>query len=104
MAIATIDSGICGFVTRVTTTQTDDGSVKIDIDSSCEHIRKAAEALNEVEPFNEISFYGGSIPTILQAQYGCPHAACPVFVGIIKAVEVAAGLALPKDVTITIEQ
>ena len=30
----------------------------------------------------------------------CTHAACPVPVSIIKAVEVEAGLALPTDVTI----
>jgi len=34
----------------------------------------------------------------------CTHAACPVPVGIIKAVEVASGLALPKDVKIEIEK
>ena len=32
----------------------------------------------------------------------CFHSACPVPVGIIKAVEVAAGLALPADVRMTI--
>lgn len=32
------------------------------------------------------------------------HAACPVPAGIIKAVEVAAGLALPADATIKISE
>ena len=30
----------------------------------------------------------------------CPHAACPVPVGIIKAIEVEAKLAVPADVSI----
>jgi hypothetical protein len=34
----------------------------------------------------------------------CPHAACPVPVGIIKAIEVEAELAIPADVTIKLSQ
>jgi hypothetical protein len=34
----------------------------------------------------------------------CKHAACPVPSGIIKAIEVASGLALPKDASITVTQ
>jgi hypothetical protein len=32
----------------------------------------------------------------------CTHAACPVPVSIVKAVEIEAGFALPTDVTITL--
>jgi hypothetical protein len=32
----------------------------------------------------------------------CSHAACPVPVGIIKAIEVESNLALPADVTIKV--
>jgi hypothetical protein len=34
----------------------------------------------------------------------CSHAACPVPVGIIKAIEVEAHLALPADVTIKLSK
>jgi hypothetical protein len=34
----------------------------------------------------------------------CPHAACPVPVGILKAVEVEAGLALAANVSIEVWQ
>ncbi len=34
----------------------------------------------------------------------CSHAACPVPVGIIKAVEVEAGLALPEDAHIKVSR
>ncbi|MCC6955902.1 MAG: hypothetical protein IT316_03850 [Anaerolineales bacterium] len=37
------------------------------------------------------------------AQY-CNHAACPVPVGIIKAVEVESNLALPADVSIKLSK
>lgn len=47
----------------------------------------------------------GSPPVVWElAAKHCPHAACPVPVGILKAVEVEAGLALPADVSIEIRQ
>jgi len=104
MAKAYIDAGICGFTTNVTTVQNDEGKVEISLDSTCPHIMNVAESIKEVEPYNEIGFFDGSIPSILQAHYRCPHASCPVFSGVVKAVEVAAGLALPKDVTITVSK
>ena len=102
MAKAFIDAGICGFTTEVNAVQNDEGNVEIAINSTCPHIMKAAESIREVEPFNQIGFYGGSVPSILQAHYSCPHTACPVFSGIVKAVEVSAGLARPKDVSIKV--
>jgi hypothetical protein len=59
-----------------------------------------AAELTEVNPFQEISFRR-AMPTIHAAGHKfCTHAACPVPVGIIKAMEVEAKLALPTDVTI----
>lgn len=77
---------------------------KISVQSECKAIRKLAEDLKQVEPMNEISTRRNT-PVILQkgALY-CTHAACPVPVGIIKAVEIEAGLALPTDVSIRLEK
>jgi len=104
MAKSTIEAGICGFHTSVEAEAGDDYQVQLKIESDCKHIQKLAEDLKEVNAFNEISFRRGA-PEILAkgAQY-CTHASCPVPVGIIKTVEVAAGLALPQVVTITVEK
>ena len=102
MAKAEILPGNCGFTTIVETTL--DGDVcKITLVSDCKAIQKLALELTEVNPYKEISFRRGNSPLILQmgAKY-CTHSACPVPVGIIKAVEVEAGLALPMDVTIKV--
>jgi hypothetical protein len=48
----------------------------------------------------EITFRGQGPLTLQLAAKHCAHPACPVPVGIIKAVEVEAGLALAADVTI----
>lgn len=99
MAYAEIHPGNCGFTTTVEATM-DGDTCKLSITSECKAIQKLAQELSEVDPYQEISFRRNT-PLILQmgAIY-CIHAACPVPVGIIKAVEVEAGLALPMDVTI----
>jgi len=103
MASAEIFSGICGFKTTVDVKSK--GAVcSIEIRSDCESIRRLGEALTEVDPFGEITFRGEGPQTLrLGAKY-CAHPACPVPVGILKTVEVEAGLALPEDVVIRISK
>ena len=104
LAKAEIFAGICGFTTTVETETKDDMTCKVSIKSECAAIQKLAGELTEVNPYREISFRGKG-PTILETgSHYCTHPACPVPTGIIKAVEVAAGLALPQDVTIKISK
>ena len=99
MAAAEIHPGNCGFTTTVVARR-EGNMCKLTITSECAAIQKMAQELMEVNPYQEISFRRNT-PLILQmgAKY-CTHAACPVPVGIIRAVEVEMGLALPIDMTI----
>ena len=103
MSTAEIFAGNCGFNTTVEATM--DGKVcKLSITSECSAIQKMGAALTEVNPYQEISFKR-AMPKIHEAGHKfCTHAACPVPVGIIKAVEVEAKLALPTDVTIKLSK
>ena len=103
MAKAGIFSGICGFTTTVET-HMDGAACDISIESDCKSIQKLAESLKQVNPFAEISFRGEGPKTFHMATQHCAHTACPVPVGIIKAVEIASGLALPADVTIRLSK
>jgi len=82
-----------------------DGSdCALSIESECESIQRLAAELRKVVPFREITFRDeGPLTLQLAAKY-CLHPACPVPVGILKAVEVEAGLALPADITIKISK
>jgi hypothetical protein len=102
-AKAEIDSGICGFKT-VVEAKGDMSHVELKIKSSCDAVMKMAEELTEVEPFSEISFRGKGPLTLKLAPACLLHAACPVPSGIIKAIEVAAELALPADATIKVSK
>ncbi len=105
MSHVEVQAGICGHVTQIEATVADDGqTVELRIDSSCENVRKLAEQLTQVDAFQEISFRGAGPQTLQLAPKCLKHPACPVPAAIVKAVEVAAGLALPKDVVIKISK
>jgi hypothetical protein len=103
MAKAEIFAGNCGYITEVEAAM--DGKVcKLHITSECPAMQKMAEELTEVNPYEEISFRR-AMPKIHEAGHKhCTHAACPVPVGIVKAVEIEAKLALPTDVTIKLSK
>jgi hypothetical protein len=103
LAKAEISSGICGFTTTVEA-RMEGNTCKLHIESDCDAIQRLGEELAEVEPFQEISFRGKGPRTLEAGARHCYHPACSVPVGIIKAVEVEAGLALPADATIKISK
>ncbi len=103
MAKAEVRAGVCGFTTTIEATM--EGKVcRLAISSDCEAVRRLAEELTQVQPLQEISSRR-AVPQALQMGLKhCTHAACPVPVGIIKAVEVEAKLALPRDVIIKVSK
>ncbi len=103
MVKAEISSGICGFTTIVEA-RMDDSHCILSIESECESVQALATELIRVDPFREITFRDEGPLTMELAAKHCCHTACPVPVGIIKAVEVAAGLALPSDAVIKISK
>jgi len=103
MAKVEVFAGICGFRSMIEAKSADD-TVKLAIQSDCAAITRLACQLTEVDPFQEITFRHGGPLTFQMSNKYCSHTACPVPVGIIKAVEVEAGLALPMDVTIKVSR
>jgi hypothetical protein len=103
MAKAEVHAGVCGFKTVIETKMGGD-ACQVSIQSECPAIQRLGAELTQVEPFQEISYRRKTPLTLQMAAKHCSHAACPVPVGIIKAIEVEAGLALPADVSITIER
>ncbi len=103
MAHAEVTAGNCGYITHVETTM--DGKVcRISINSDCKAIMRLGAELTEVEPFKEISFRRAMPKTHEMGIKHCTHAACPVPVAIVKAIEIEAGLALPQDVVIKLSK
>ena len=103
MVTARVESGICGFSSMIRVSKTDRRSVKINIESDCEHIKAFAGQLQTLGmrdvlkiPINKNPVYEAAGPCHL-------HASCAVPCGVIKAAEIALDLALPKEVKIVFQ-
>ncbi len=104
MAQGTVQAGICGFTTTIEAHSTDSGVVSLAISSDCPNIQKVAEELLEIEPYEEIFKRVEATRTVEVMSKHSPHPGCPVTSGILKTIEVAAGLALPQEAEIHIER
>ncbi len=98
------DPGICGLPSTIKSLSEDMQNVKIEIDSKCPDIMKMAEKIKEVNAMQEVFGKIGENAIYTAAKEHCKHVACPVPAAIVKAVEAAAGLALPKDVSFRMEK
>ena len=102
-----VDAGICGFKTSITAATEDSMNVELKVVSSCDTIKELASRFKEKTPIdayqelspNESIILAISRPVLVQK--GCCEA-CIVPAAVCKAIQVVAGLALPKDVTLKI--
>ncbi len=102
---ATIDAGVCGFVTEITASCEDEQNVRFRIESPCENIQGLAGRLPEVDAYSEIvTGFDGEVHKAARASLKGCCSGCVVPAGIFKAMQVAAGLALPRPVAISLER
>ena len=104
MARATIYAGVCGFVTKVRAESDDDFLVGLAIESDCEKVRTLASELAGMAPVSALEevqrgHRGVLLGTASRHCRGC-CAACVAPDGVFKAMQVAAGLALPVEARI----
>lgn len=101
MAKARIDAGVCGFVTDVQAVTDDGQNVRLEISSTCPHVTAAASELTGVDAYSEIFTSPAQTRTYEVLSQHLPHVACPVYTGVLKTIEAAANLALPRSSSIT---
>ena len=103
MAKTRVEAGICGFVTEIETSSEDMQHVSFKVETDCEKIKNLSKKLNKVDAYNEIKdgFDGELYKVIREELEGC-CAGCAVPVGLFKSMQVAAMVALPKNISITI--
>jgi len=99
-----IGSGICGYKINVEAVSQDGRHVKIKIDSECPNYLKVMDELHEVDAYREMfqKLHLGAVYQVLSKYI--PHPSCPGLPGILKTVEVAAGIALPQTATMVISK
>lgn len=97
-----VNPGVCGFICTIEVEKVTRRKVKIAVASDCEMITELGESLIEADIWEIMKQQVESI--VYQTASQCQlHTACPVPSAIIKAVEVEAELALPRDVVIHFE-
>ena len=101
-AVVKIAPGVCGLETVVEAAADADMHVHLQINSECERVQRLTKQLSEpisikavLGPYDQT--FAVRIATQCQL-----HSSCPVPCGLVKATEVAAGLAVPADVHIEI--
>ncbi|MHB1460065.1 MAG: DUF6951 family protein [Armatimonadota bacterium] len=103
MANVSVQAGICGFVTKISAACDEDQAVSFTIVSDCPNIKKLADAMPSVDAYDEIGagYDGELLSTTRTYCKGC-CSACVVPNAIFKAMQVAAGLALPAPIMINL--
>jgi hypothetical protein len=99
-----IKGGICGFVTVVKAEKSVSEKVNLKITSACPNIKKVAEDLTEIDPMDEIFRRAESTEVCKIMSRHSPHPSCIVGSGILKTIEVEAGLALPQEAYVKVEK
>lgn len=96
-----VEPGICGFCCQVQAWQQNKKQATIEIvGSKCKLIQKMADSIKEVT-VHDIFTGHCSNPVYKAAQQAGCHLSCPVPVAVLKAAEVALGLALPREACIS---
>lgn len=104
MTKTTINSGVCRAETIIEAKKENNRKILLKITTSCKNLQKLSEQLQGINPYEEIPKRLRDTKICELATEFLPHPSCPVPSGILKTIEVEAGLALPQTATITVEK
>jgi len=102
MTRVVVNPGVCGKKVTIDVEKVSKHGVRVDITSDCKMVNEMGESLDEVDQWDVFK------PPIDSPFYECAlhcrlHAACPIPMAIIKAIEVETGLAVPGPVSLRFE-
>lgn len=103
MTRVVIRSGSCGFTATVTADKGADRKISISLVSDCEMVQKMQQDIGSLERLDAFKGFMDN-PVYRSAAKHLKHVACPVPSGILKALEVEAGLNLPREATIVFDK
>ena len=99
----TAEPGVCGFPCVIEARKETKRSVSVRIlDSECQQIQSLSRDV-KVIALGELFNLPSRNPVYISAQRAGCHASCPIPMAVLKAVEVAMDMALPRDVVIRFE-
>ncbi len=99
MTTVVVNSGACGFSVTITAKKGKDRTIEVTVETDCEMVRKMQADIAVLDRMAGLGGFGNN-PVHRSAAQHLKHAACPVPSGILKAIEIEAGMNVPRDVTI----
>lgn len=100
MTTVEVDAGSCGFITRIEVSKTTSRIVSTSISSGCEAVGKWGDRLKTLNWHECLGKNAFSSKIFISAADCLKHPACPVYIGLLKTIEVEVGASLPADATI----
>jgi hypothetical protein len=97
-----VEPGICEFTTVVEVTRLSAWRVRVVINTGCEMVSEMNSELEELDWRDVLRQEWDSAVYKSSARH-IRHAACPIPIAILKAIEVEVGAAVPKDITMQFE-
>jgi hypothetical protein len=105
MAKTKVEAGICGFVTEIEANSQDFQSVSFSIITNCNNLVRLPEIIKTCDAYKELKNGSeGEIFKVTKSELKSMCTACVVPSAIFKTMQVAAGLALPKNVSMDIKK
>ena len=103
VAHVNVEPGICGFPCKVIARKIGKRRVSLEIiGSECQQVKKLANSLTEMT-LKDLFLPLTRNPVYTAAEKSGCHPSCAIPSAVLKAVEVAMDMALPKDVQITFQ-
>lgn len=94
-----VNPGVCGFSVTVKADKDKDKKIHVSLDTECEMVKKMLTEISTLDMMAVFTRYLDN-QVYISASKHLRHTACPVPSGILKAIEVEAGLNVPRDVSI----
>ena len=103
MVKAQVKAGICNLGTVIEAQSPDGMTVTLAIESECPKVQAMAAELTVANAFQELFKPANQTGILELAAKQKLHTTCLVPVGVLKAIEVAANMALPADAHISLQ-
>jgi hypothetical protein len=99
MTRAVVNPGICGMTATIEVVKVGNRKFSVEVTSDCEMVSKLAKSLVELDQRDALKLPLDS--DVYKYATQCRvHASCPMPMAIIKTIEIEAGLALPRPISV----
>lgn len=100
----TVNPGVCGFKTVIVSRAEDRRHASLEIKTECPNLKPIESEIVTADAYKEVFAKVGHSGIYASVAKHSKHSACPVPMAIVKGIEAACGLALPRDVKVEVKK